>query len=61
MRNRFSGTCACGANVGVGEGYFQRQAGRWITRCIPCTAAGRQAKGLSLSDAQRAALQPGAA
>ena len=59
MRNKFACRCCdCGKTVGVGEGYFERAKGAWITRCVPCTASNRQRAGKSLSLAQTAALQP---
>lgn len=33
MRNRFAGKCwVCGQEVKVGEGYFQRTKGKWLTK-----------------------------
>lgn len=59
MRNKYAGSCReCSAHVAVGEGYFERAAGRWRTRCIPCTAKAKRARGDSLSYAQEAALRP---
>lgn len=57
MRNKYAGTCRCGASVGVGEGYFQRHQGGWMVRCMPCVIASKQAKGAPLSIAQRTARQ----
>lgn len=59
MRNKFSSTCCqCSQPIAVGEGYFERFRGAWMTRCVPCTATNRQRAGKSLSLAQAAALQP---
>lgn len=59
MRNKYPGRCIhCSENVGVGEGYFERRAGRFVVRCIQCVAQGKLAKGKPLSDAQKEALEP---
>ena len=58
MRNKYPGCCIhCRENVGVGEGYFERRAGRFVVRCIKCVAWGKTVKGKPLSDAQKEALE----
>ena len=58
MRNKYSGCCIhCREKVGVGEGYFERRAGRFVVRCIKCVVAGKIAKGKLLSDAQKEAME----
>ena len=33
MRNKYAGKCyICGGEVKVGEGFFQRSGGKWITK-----------------------------
>jgi hypothetical protein len=59
MRNKYPGPCReCSQPVASGEGYFERHAGSWRVRCIPCTAKAKQARGDSLSHAQSEALRP---
>ena len=59
MRNKFPSTCCqCSEPIAVGEGYFERFRGAWMTRCVPCTARNRKLAGKSLSNAQAIALQP---
>ena len=53
MRNKYPGCCVhCRAKVGVGEGYFERRAGRFVVRCMACVVQAKQAAGKPLSDAQ---------
>ena len=53
MRNKYPGCCVhCRAKVGVGEGYFERRAGRFVVRCMACVVRAKQAAGKPLSDAQ---------
>ena len=53
MRNKYPGCCVhCRAKVGVGEGYFERRAGRFVVRCMACVVSAKQAAGKPLSDAQ---------
>lgn len=52
MRNKYKGTCACGAEVKEGEGYFQRSQGRWIVKCIKCVTENKIAQKKPLSNEQ---------
>ena len=53
MRNKYPGCCVhCSAKVGVGEGYFERRAGRFVVRCMACVVWAKKAAGKPLSDAQ---------
>lgn len=39
MRNKFEGKCyICGKKVEVGQGYFQRDKGRWLVKHRGCKA-----------------------
>lgn len=43
MRNRYPGSCLrCAAPVAAGEGYFQRDKGRWLVRCVACVGMGNE-------------------
>lgn len=45
MRNQYAGKCyKCNAEVGIGEGHFERRYGKWKTHCIPCVIKGRALK-----------------
>ena len=62
MRNRFPGSCACGARVGADEGYFERVPGGWKVRCVKCVVEGKLRKAEEpseshLSEHQRAWLR----
>lgn len=59
MRNKYPGCCNdCGCHVPSTAGYFQRQLGRWIVRCIACVTAKKIAKGKPLSDEQAKHAEP---
>jgi hypothetical protein len=43
MRNKFRGKCfMCGKEVPVGWGFFQRQFGVWVVRCVKCVGKGNK-------------------
>lgn len=45
MRNKFAGTCyRCGKKVEVGEGHFERHAGKWRTQHAKCAIEHRHSE-----------------
>ena len=48
MRNKHPGTCyRCGLPVAIGEGHFERHAGRWRTQHASCAVLARHAKAIA--------------